>query len=168
MKQVGRVAFVVALACQLVACQMSAEDKAPHKMSCGGVMQNACRATFRALAEDPHGFDGRRIRVEGYLGASRALFVLSSSKELFEAGLTDESSIRIRGPMDVQERIFQEHAYSWVSVTGTFKDREKTGTTDDLLLGEIFAPLDVQSLRWPVEVERATFGEVLLNLEDIN
>ncbi len=129
-------------------------------------MQNACRATFRALAEDPHGFDGRRIRVEGYLGVSRALFVLSSSKELFEAGVTDESSIRIRGPMDVQERIFQEHAYSWVSVTGTFKDREKTGTTDDLLLGEIFA-LEVQSLRWPVEVERAAFGDVLLNLEDI-
>lgn len=126
-----------------------------------------CRVSFRALAQGPARFDGRRIRVEGYLGVSRELFVLSSSKELFEAGVTHETSIRIRGPMDVQERIFQKHAYSWVSVAGTFKDREKTGTTEDLLLGEIFAPLEVQSLRWPVEVERATFGDVLLNLEDI-
>lgn len=167
MKKIGFVAFVVVLACQLAACKMPAEDHASHRMSCGEAVQNACRVTFRALANDASGFNGRIIRVEGYLSVSRDLFVLSSSKELYEAGVTDETSIRIRGPMDVQERIFQEHAYSWVSVIGTFRDREKTGTTEDLLLGEIFAPLDVQSLRWPVEVERATFGDVLLNLEDI-
>jgi len=107
------------------------------------------------------------IRIEGYLAVSRDLFVLNSSKEFYEAGVTDETSIRIRGPMDVQERIFQEHAYSWVSVIGTFRDREKTGTTEDLLLGEIFAPLEVRPLGLPVEVKRQTFGDVLLDLEDI-
>ncbi len=130
-------------------------------------MQNACRATFRALAEDAHEFDGRTIRIEGYLAVSRDLFVLNSSKELYDAGVTDETSIRIRGSLDVQERIFQGHAYSWVSVTGTFKNRGKTGTTEDLLLGEIFAPLDVRPLRLPLEVKCQTFDDVLLDLEDV-
>ncbi|MFL4596822.1 hypothetical protein ACJ6WI_06045 [Stenotrophomonas maltophilia] len=167
MKQVGIVAFMAFFAFQLAACQMHAEDHASHRINCGGTLQNACRVTFRALASDASEFNGRIIRIEGYLAVSRDLFVLNSSKEFYEAGVTDETSIRIRGPMDVQERIFQEHAYSWVSVIGTFRDREKTGTTEDLLLGEIFAPLDVHPLGLPVEVKRQTFGDVLLNLEDI-
>lgn len=167
MKWAGIVASTAFLVFQLAACQMPAEDHASHRMSCGETVQNACRVTFRALASGASGFNGRMIRVEGYLAVSRDLFVLNSSKELYEAGVTDESSIRIRGPMDVQERIFQEHAYSWVSVIGTFRDREKTGTTEDLLLGEIFATLDVRPLGLPVEVKRQTFGEVLLDLEDI-
>lgn len=93
--------------------------------------------------------------------------MLNSSKELFEAGVTDEVAIRLRGPVDVQKRIFQEHAYSWVSVVGTFKIRATTGTIDDLLLGELFAPLEVRSLRLPLAVGRHSFGDVILNLEDI-
>lgn len=93
--------------------------------------------------------------------------MLNSSKALFEAGVTDEVAIRLRGPVDVQERIFQEHAYSWVSVIGTFKIRATTGTTEDLLLGELFAPLEVRSLRLPLEVRRHSFDEVILDLEDI-
>lgn len=167
MKQVGIVASTVFLAFQLAACQLPAEDHESHRMNCGRTVQNACRVTFRALASDASGFNGRMIRIEGYLAVSRDLFVLNSSKEFYEAGVTDETSIRIRGPMDVQERIFQEYAYSWVSVVGTFRDREKTGTTEDLLLGEIFAPLEVRPLGLPVEVKRQTFGDVLLDLEDI-
>jgi len=86
----------------------------------------------------------------------RGLFVLSSSEESFEAGVTDETEVRIRGPVDLQRRVFDQHAYPWVSVGGAFRLREKDASTDDLLLGEIHAPLDVRSLRNPAQL----FGEV--------
>lgn len=127
-----------------------------------------CRVSFPALAQDSHRFDGRLIRIEGYLGVSRDQFVLNSSKELYEAGVTADVAIRIRGPLDVQERIFQEHAYSWVSLAGTFRiNTQEDRNTDDLLIGEVFAPLEVQSLTFPLEVRRQGFGEVLLDLDDL-
>lgn len=135
---------------------------------CGVDQRHACRLSFRALAAAPRLFDGKSVRIEGYLGVSAGHFVLSSSKELFEAGVTGETEVRIRGPMDVQERAYNRHAYSWVSVMGVFRLRGKDGSTDDLLLGEIHAPLHVQSLRIPGPIPRATFGDVYLDLEDLN
>ncbi len=114
----------------------------------------------------PRLFDGKSIRVEGYLGVSRGLFVLNSSKELFEAGVTDETQVRI-SPIDLQRDVFNRYAYSWVSVTGEFRLRRTDGSTDDLLLGEMHAPLDVQSLRVPGPIPRATFGDVSVDLEDL-
>jgi len=105
--------------------------------------------------------------VEGYLGVSRGLFVLNSSKELFEAGVTEETQVRIKGPIDLQRDVFNRYAYSWVSVTGEFRLRKTDGSTDDLLLGEMHAPLDVQSLRVPGPIPRATFGDVSVDLEDL-
>jgi hypothetical protein len=105
--------------------------------------------------------------MEGYLGVSRELFVLNSSKGLFEAGVTEETQVRIRGPIDLQRDVFKRYAYSWVSVTGEFRLRRTDGSTDDLLLGEMHAPLDVQSLRVPGPIPRATFGDVSVDLEDL-
>lgn len=46
--------------------------------------------------------------------------------------------------------------------------KEKGGTTDDLLIGEIHAPLDVQPLRPIGPLKRASFSEVAVDLEDLN
>lgn len=128
----------------------------------------ACRVSFRALAADPASFNGRKVRVEGYLGVSARLFVLSSSKELFEAGVTDEVFVRIRGPVESQRQIFDQHAYSWVSVTGTLRTREKNGTTDDILIGELHPPVEVKALRLPVPERRESFDEAVIDLGDLN
>lgn len=166
MSNSGPATCVLALALVLPGCSPH-NSLAQHDLDCGRSAQPACSVSFRAIAQDSQRFDDRSIRIEGYLGVSRELFVLNSSQELFEAGVTDEIAIRLRGPVDVQERIFQEHAYSWVSVVGTFKIRATTGTTEDLLLGELFAPLEVRSLRLPLEVRRHSFDDVILDLEDI-
>lgn len=162
----GFATCVLVLVFALAGCSPD-NSLAQHGLDCGKPEQPACRVSFRALAQDSHRFDGRSIRIEGYLGVSRELFVLNSSKELFEAGVTDEVAIRLRGPVDLQERIFQEHAYSWVSLVGTFKVKATTGTTEDLLLGEVFAPLEVRSLMLPLEVRRQSFDDVIINLQDV-
>lgn len=112
----------------------------PSGKSCGVEGSSACRVSFRELAATPRLFDGKLVRMEGYLGVSRELFVLSSSKELFEAGVTEETQVRIRGPVDMQQGVFDEYAYSWVSIIGVFRTRETDNSTVDLLLGEIHAP----------------------------
>ncbi|WP_191850779.1 hypothetical protein [Stenotrophomonas sp. SXG-1] len=139
----------------------------PSGKSCGVEGSSTCRVSFRELAATPRLFDGKLVRMEGYLGVSRELFVLSSSKELFEAGVTEETQVRIRGPVDMQQGVFDEYAYSWVSIIGVFRTREADNSTGDLLLGEIHAPLEVRSLRIPGPVPRAKFGDVLVNLEDL-
>lgn len=121
--------------------------------------------TFRALADNPQPFEGLTLRIEGYLAVSRGLFVLTSSRELFEAGASDEMAIRIRGPMDLQKQIFEQYAYTWVSVTGTYSST--IGIKNEVLLGQIRAPLDVQALRISGPIQRATFGDVLIDLEDL-
>lgn len=166
MSNFGFASSVLVLAFALAGCS-PVGNPAQQGPACGKRAQPACRVSFRALAQDSHRFDGRSIRIEGYLGVSMGLFVLNSSKELFEAGVTDEVAIRIRGPLDVQERIFKEHAYSWVSLVGTYRVTAKAGTTDDLLLGEIFAPLEVRSIILPLEVRRQSFDEVFLDLDDL-
>lgn len=128
----------------------------------------ACRVTFRGIAADRRQYDGKIVRIEGYLGVSRGLFVLTSSRELYEADVTDEVAIRIRGRLADQERIFKGSAYSWVSVEGTFKVGKRNGTTDDLLLGELFVTDGVGPLRDSVEFRRQDFGEVVLDLDDVN
>lgn len=149
----------------------------------GGAALSATRRNRALLVENEHSLpagclsgplrktviDSMVVRYvsRGYLGVSTGLFVLNSSKELFEAGVTDEVAIRIRGPIDVQERIFKEHAYSWVSLVGTYRVKAKAGTTDDLLLGEIFAPLEVRSIMSPLELRRQSFDEVFLDLDDL-
>lgn len=151
----------------LTACGGVAHESASNL--CDGVPKDAaCRVTFRALASNPSSFNGRKVRIEGYLGISARLFVLSSSKELFEAGVSDEVSVRIRGPMESQQKIYDQHAYTWVSVTGNFRTRKKDGTTYDLLIGELHAPLEVRSLRFPIPRRRETFDEAALELEDMN
>jgi hypothetical protein len=105
--------------------------------------------------------------MEGYLGESLGMVVLSSSKELVEAGVRDEVSVRIRGPVETQESIFDQHAYTWVSVTGVFNVKEKNGTTDDLLLGQLSPPLAVRSLQFPAPIQKAGFGDIILDMEDI-
>lgn len=148
-------------------CGHQGEGQVARTATCGVSDRPVCRVSFRALATTPDRYDGRSVRMEGYLGVSRGLFVLSSSKELFEAGVTDETEVRIRGPIDLQSGVFDRYAYSWVSVTGVFRLRRTDGSTDDLLLGEIHAPLGVQSLRVPGPIPKATFGEVSVNLEDL-
>lgn len=133
-----------------------------------GMTDMPCRASFRALANDPAAFDGRRVRMEGYLGVSARFFVLSSSKELFDAGVNDDTRVRIRGPMDSQQKIYDQYAYSWVAVTGTFRIRKKNGTTDDILIGELHPPMEVNALQFPIPHRRETFDEVALELEDLN
>lgn len=167
MKLVCMVGTLLLTVTALAACGAVPEDAAPKPAQCAADEKVACRVAFRGLAEDSSRFDGHAVRVEGYLGVSRGLFVLSSSKELFDAGATDEVALRLRGPVDVQERIFDQFAYSWVAVTGTFRITPRNGTTDDLLLGEIHAPLEVRPLRLPVPVQRETFGDVILDLQDI-
>lgn len=159
------VAFFLAIS--VVSCGDQEGRQTPPAKDCGIGQNPACRVGFRALAATPRLFDGKSIRVEGYLGVSRGLFVLNSSKELFEAGVTDETQVRIRGPIDLQRDVFNRYAYSWVSVTGEFRLRRTDGSTDDLLLGEMHAPLDVQSLRVPGPIPRATFGDVSVDLEDL-
>jgi hypothetical protein len=134
---------------------------------CGVHGAVACRVSFRALASSPEAYSGRYIRMEGYLGVSGRLFVLSSSKELIDAGVVDEVSVRIRGPIEIQREIFEKHAYSWVSVTGNFSLKAKNGTTDDLLLGELSPPLEVRPLRFPIPVQKQQFGELAIDLEDL-
>lgn len=151
----------------LAGCGHQEEGQVARTTACGVSDRPVCRVSFRALATNPDRYDGRSVRVEGYLGVSRGLFVLSSSEESFEAGVTDETGVRIRGPVDLQRRVFDQHAYSWVSVAGAFRLRKKDESTDDLLLGEIHAPLDVRSLRIPGPVPRAAFEEVALDLEDL-
>lgn len=129
--------------------------------------ESACRVSFRALAADPASFNGRKVRVEGYLGVSGRLFVLSSSKELFDAGVSDEVFVRIRGPINSQRQMFYQHAYSWVSVTGTFRTKEKNGTTDDILIGELHSPTEVKALRLPIPERRETFDEAVIDLRDL-
>lgn len=159
------VAFFLAIF--VVGCGDQERRQMPIAKDCGIGQKPVCRVSFRALASTPRLFDGKSIRVEGYLGVSRGLFVLNSSKELFEAGVTDETQVRIKGPIDLQRDLFNRYAYSWVSVTGEFRLRKTDGSTDDLLLGEMHAPLDVQSLRVPGPIPRATFGDVSVDLEDL-
>lgn len=130
--------------------------------------ESVCRVSFRALAADPASFDGRKVRIEGYLVVSARLFVLSSSKELFDAGVTDEVFVRIRGPLDSQRQMYDQHGYSWVSVTGTFKTKERNGTTDDILIGELHRPTEVRALRFPIPRRRETFDEAAIDLKDLN
>lgn len=144
--------------------QPAADD---GRSRCGSA-ENPCRATFRALAEDAHRFDGRMVRMEGYLGVSRGNFVLSASKELHEAGVTGEVDVRIRGRLEDQERIFKAYAYSWVVAEGTFRTVKKDGTTQDLLLGDLFVTDQVRPLMAGSEYRRQEFGEVLLELQDLN
>ncbi|WNH52303.1 hypothetical protein [Stenotrophomonas oahuensis] len=148
-----------------IGCQIRHSDETTSVNQCGRQAQPPCRVTFRALADNPQRFEGLTLRVEGYLAVSRGLFVLTSSKELFEAGASDEMAIRIRGPIDLQRQIFEQHVYTWVSVTGTYGST--VGIKNELLLGEIRAPLDVQPLRIPGPAQRATFGDVLIDLEDL-
>ncbi|HGM7285991.1 TPA: hypothetical protein ACKP7V_001798 [Stenotrophomonas maltophilia] len=148
-------------------CRYQEGGGAPSGKTCGVEGSSACRVSFRELAAKPRLFDGKLVRMEGYLGVSRELFVLNSSKELFEAGVTEETQVRIRGPIDLQQSVFDEYAYSWVSIIGVFRTRESDNSTGDLLLGEIHAPLEVRSLRIPGPVPREEFGDVLVNLEDL-
>lgn len=134
---------------------------------CGGSQESACRVTFRSLVESPDRFNGRTVRIEGYLGVSRKIFSIYASKESFEAGISDEVAIRIRGALPVQEKIFREHAYTWVSMVGVFRMRAKTGTTNDVLIGEIFPPFEVRPLQIPGVDPRRGFDEVLIELEDM-
>ena len=159
------VAFFLVIS--VVGCGLQQGGQTPSAKVCGIGQNPVCRVSFRALAATPRLFDGKSIRMEGYLGVSRGLFVLSSSKELFEAGVTDETEVRISGPTDLQRGVFDRYAYSWVSVTGVFRLRRTDGSTDDLLLGEMHAPLDVQSLRIPGPIPKATFGDVSVDLEDL-
>ncbi|MBD8694648.1 hypothetical protein [Stenotrophomonas sp. CFBP 13718] len=108
------------------------------------------------------------MRIEGYLVVSAGLFVLSSSKELFDAGVADEVFVRIRGPLDSQRQMYDQHGYSWVSVTGTFKTKERNGTTDDILIGELHPPTEVRALRFPIPRRRETFDEAAIDLKDLN
>ena len=101
------------------------------------------------------------------MAVTRGMFVLTSSKELLEAGMSDEVALRIRGPVDLQRSVFDKHAYTWVSVTGVFSTREKNGTTDDLLLGELNPPLDVSPLGRGVPFQKQEFKDVLVELEDL-
>jgi hypothetical protein len=95
------------------------------------------------------------------------IFVLSASKELLEAGVSDEIALRIRGPVDLQRSIFDQHAYTWVSIIGVFNVRKKNGTTDDLLLGEISPPLQVAPLRFEIPSRRQEFSEIGVDLQDM-
>ena len=150
----------------MAGCGGAARESASK--ACDSIPEDAaCRVSFRALASDPASFNGRKVRVEGYLGVSAMLFVLSSSKELFDAGVSDEVFVRIRGPMESQQNIYDQHAYTWVSVTGTFRTREKDGTTYDLLIGELHAPIEARSLRPPIPQRRETFDEAALDLGDL-
>lgn len=159
--------LVLALA-MLTSCGVPEQEGSVSGLACGQASQPACRVTFRAIAADRHQYDGRIVRIEGYLGVSRGFFVVASSKELYEAGVSDEVEIRIRGRLTDQERIFKESAYSWVSAEGTFKVRKRNGTTDDLLLGELFVAHDVRPLMRGVEFRRQDFGKVVLELDDVN
>lgn len=151
----------------IAGCGGAARESASHV--CDTMPKDApCRVSFRALASNPESFNGRKVRIEGYLGISARLFVLSSSKELFDAGVSDEVSVRIRGPMESQQKIYDQHAYTWVSVTGTFRTREKDGTTYDLLIGELHAPIEARSLRAPIPQRRENFDEAALDLGDLN
>lgn len=156
------------LACLLASCKGAVEEGSERNSACGGAEQSACRVTFRAIAADKHRYDGRSIRIEGYLAVSRDLFVISSSKELYEAGVTDEVAVRIRGPLADQERAFNAHAYTWVSAVGTFRDTADDGTTADLLLGELHITGDMRPLMDGVEFRRQEFKDVVLDLQDIN
>lgn len=150
----------------LAGCADTSRGCTPHL--CGSAREkSACRVSFRALAADPESFNGRKVRIEGYLGVSGRLFVLSSNKELFDAGVSDETFIRIRGNIDSQRQMFDQHAYSWVSVTGTFRTREKNGTTDDILIGELHPPTEVDALVMPIPDRRETFDEAAIDLRDL-
>lgn len=167
MKRALKFTVVIFLAIVSAGCGGGVSEARPSYRDCGANQQPACRATFRALIEHGRTLDGKKVRVEGYLSVVRSLFVLNSSKELYEAGVSDELSIRIRGPIDVQREMFAKFAYSWVSVTGTFRLVERVGTTDDLLIGELHAPMQVDSLRIPGPVRKAEFRDVAVDLEDI-
>lgn len=168
MKLIWGMSLVFVCLIILTGCENWGGDAVSPALKCGADRQLPCRTSFRALAEKPIQFDGKLVRVEGYLSLARELFLLSSSRELLEAGVTDEVSVRIRGPINTQRDIFEKHAYTWVSVVGTFRVKGKGGTTDDLLIGEIHAPLDVQSLRPIGPLKRASFSEVAVDLEDLN
>jgi hypothetical protein len=150
----------------LLGCGAQNHEVPPPPGLCGEVADKViCRATFRALALDPGQYAGKNIRIEGFLVVERGLFVLYSSRELYEAGVTDEVAVRLRGPAGQLERIYKDHAYSWVSIVGEFRVVPRSGTTDDLILGEIRAPLEVRPLR-KIGLRREGFDEILLNLED--
>ncbi|WP_367381719.1 hypothetical protein [Stenotrophomonas cyclobalanopsidis] len=142
-------------------------DAPASSSACGGSQESVCRVTFRSLVESPDLFTGRTVRIEGYLGVSRKFFSIYASKESFDAGISDEVAIRIRGSLPVQENIFREHAYTWVSMVGVFRMREKTGTTNDVLIGEIFPPFEVHPLQVPGVDPQRGFDEVLIELEDL-
>lgn len=135
--------------------------------ACGASNENACRVTFRRLVEAPESFAGRVVRVDGYLGVKRGFFTLNSSKELFDAGVSDEVSIRIRGSADLQQKIFDEYSYTWVSIIGTFRLKSKNGTVSDLLIGELHPPLEVNSLGYPGSERNQSFNDAALDLEDL-
>lgn len=162
-----RLFFVLPLcAISLAGCADTSTSGTPQL--CESVPEeSACRVSFRALAADPASFNGRKVRIEGYLGVSARLFVLSSSKELFDAGVSDEVFIRIKGNIDSQRQMFDQHAYSWVSVTGTFRTTERNGTTDDILIGELHPPTEVDALLMPIPERRETFDEAAIDLRDL-
>lgn len=161
------VAPILLVACLLASCTGPVKHASERELACGESGQPACRATFRAVAADKHRYDGRSIRIEGYLAVSRDLFVITSSKELYEAGVTDEVAVRIRGRLADQERAFNAHAYTWVSAIGRFKSAGDSGTTTDLLLGELYLTGDMRPLLDDVAFRRQEFKEVVLDLRDI-
>lgn len=99
MKLVCMVATLLLTVAALAACTAVPGDAAPKPAQCAADEKVACRVTFRSLAEHSNRFDGHAVRVEGYLGVSRGLFVLSSSKELFDAGATDEVACACEVPL---------------------------------------------------------------------
>lgn len=70
-------------------------------------------------------------------GSPGRRFYLSDEQvtQLERSADTGDVSIRIRGRLADEERIFKDSAYSWVSAEGTFKLGKQNGTSDDLLLG---------------------------------
>lgn len=159
---VGLMLFAVVL----LGCQQRAAPIGENQ-DCGSTVETPCRASFRSLAASPSSYEERVVRLEGYLTVERETFVLYSSKELFEAGVQEEVAVKLRGPIEAQERIFNQHAYSWVSLVGKFMARQTDGTTEDLLLGEVHAPLVVRPLRSLGPPAKRTFGDVILDMEDL-
>lgn len=77
--------WAVVCACILAGCE-GGSSVAGQPETCGSSQEEPCRVSFRALASDPDSFNGRTIRIEGYLAVAGRKFVLSASKELLEAG----------------------------------------------------------------------------------
>ncbi|WP_152182564.1 hypothetical protein [Xanthomonas sp. LMG 12459] len=105
----------------LAACQNSEVEKAlPSRCSKKDNGHIICVPTIRDLAMSPNEYDEKEIIVSGFLVIDRGQLSLYSSDLDYKHSLSQDNVIILRGSEARQEKAFDDFAYKYIRISGTF------------------------------------------------